>query len=117
VVLGDSVYINREEKEISMDECEGIWISHVIKGSGVPNCDASCIISMPLSTEPLNSFLFTVAETFKHNFLPALIVMGSTAMVLHYQQFIESCDIVQFLWHMALVVQEKQQRLNVGRHC
>jgi hypothetical protein len=62
-IIGDSVYINREGKEISLDECEGIWISHVFKGSGVPNCDASCIISMPLSTEPLNSFLFKIAET------------------------------------------------------
>ena len=66
-----------------------VWISHVFQGRGIPDASLSCTINTPLSTESLESFLNLLSKHMKHNFMPALLVMSSSAMVLNYRQFID----------------------------
>ena len=86
--LGYGVYISTEGKQLAEAECESVWISHVFQGRGIPDASLSCTINTPLSTESLESFLNLLSKHMKHNFMPALLVMSSSAMVLNYRQFI-----------------------------
>ncbi len=49
----------------------------------------ACKISLPFSTEPLRCLLNVLSLRFGHNFYSALLVMGSAAFVLHYQEMIK----------------------------
>ena len=87
--LGHGMYISKKGSQINDVDCDSVWISNVFQGCGIPDASNSCTIVTPLSTNSLGPFLDLLCKYMKHNFLPALLVMSSTAMVLNYNQFIE----------------------------
>ena len=78
-ILGDGIFISSKGMEIPSAECNSIWISNLFKGQGIPNPDSSCLVSLPISTSYLRDFFEVLAETLQHNFIPALLVIGSTS--------------------------------------
>ena len=111
--LGYGVYISTEGKQLAEAECESVWISHVFQGRGIPDASLSCTINTPLSTESLESFLNLLSKHMKHNFMPALLVMSSSAMVLNYTaSLLIDYVIVLFHWHLDQVAQVKKRHWN-----
>ena len=86
-ILGNGVYISPTGMEISSSEY--VWISHIFEGHGVPKLESACSITLPLSTVRLKPFIEILSETLKHNFIPGLLTLGSTALILNYQLIIE----------------------------
>lgn len=83
-VFGPNIYISADGEEIDPDECHSVWISHLYKGPGAAHHDSACSIELPLSTEPLHLLLMLLKSIMGHNFIPALMTLGSCAMALHY---------------------------------
>lgn len=88
-VLGENIYISSSGCEVTASDTDYVWIGHVFSGQGVPLPSMSSTIDLPLSTEPLGSLLDALNSHLGHNFYPALLLMGSTAFVLHYEEVIK----------------------------
>ncbi len=86
-VLAKDISINSDGDLIS--DSEYIWISDVYSGQGIPPSTASCTIDLPLSINHLNPLLNALHSHFGANFFPALLVIGATDFVLHYQEMIK----------------------------
>ena len=74
---------------MEISSAEYVWIGHIFEGHGVPKLESACSITLPLSTVRLKSFIEILSETLKHNFIPGLLTLGSTALIIHYQLLIE----------------------------
>lgn len=86
-ILGENICIS--SNGMINSSSKHIWISNVFSGMGIPSQSMGCNISLPLSTEPLNPLLNALCLHFSHNFYPALLLIGSAAFVLHYQELIK----------------------------
>ena len=56
-----------------------------LKGMGCQNRKMHAVSHYPC----LKPFIAILSETLKHNFIPGLLTLGSTALMLHYQLLIE----------------------------
>lgn len=88
-ILGDNICISSSGIPMATSESNYVWISNVFFGAGIPSRTMACNISLPLSTELLNRFLTTLSLRLGHNFYSTLLLIGSAAFVLHYQNLIE----------------------------
>lgn len=88
-ILGGGICISSCGTFISESECENVSISDVFVGSGIPSPSASCTLTPPLSTNTLTPLLRALELHLGHNFFPSLLLIGSAALVLHYQDFID----------------------------
>ena len=88
-VLGPDSYISSTGNSMSTADSSYIWVGNLYSGLGIPANSQSCDIHLPLSTNPLKPLLEALHSRLGHNFFPALLLMGSAAWVLHYQQFIK----------------------------
>lgn len=87
-VLGPNFYISSSGNLVDISESKYIWIGDIYSGQGIPKVSC-CDINLPLSTTSLSLLLDALHLRLSHNFYPALLLMGSTAFVLHYEEFIE----------------------------
>ena len=83
-VLGPDIYINPDGQAIDPSESSHIWVGHMYEGPGIAPQHTACSIQLPLTVQPLSVLLEYLRTTMGHNFLPALMVMGSCVMALHY---------------------------------
>ena len=88
-VLGGDTCISSSGIELPPSESSYTWISSVFSGQGIPSPSMECCISLPLTTAPLQPLLSVLEERLRHNFYPALLLLGSATLILHYQEFIE----------------------------
>ena len=89
-ILGEDFCITLSGYPITSSESKYVWIiSNVFSGSGIPSPSLGCNILLPYSTEPLNHLLTTLSLHMGHNFYATLLLIGSAAFVLHYQELIE----------------------------
>ena len=86
--LGEGLHVSEDGQNISESECKTSWISNMYQGRGIPHPSKACIISTPYSTQCLETYLALLKKHTEHNFLPSVLIMSATAMVLHYQEFI-----------------------------
>lgn len=87
-VFGEDIYLHENGTQMDASESKYVWISHLYTGPGIAPQDSSCSIDLPLCTDPLTSLILHMRDMLKHNFYPGLLVMGSSAMALHYQTII-----------------------------
>ena len=66
-------------------ESEYLWVSHLCQGPGIALQSDACDVTLPLSIDPLCDLTEHMKVTMGHKFYPALLVLGSGAMALHYQ--------------------------------
>ncbi len=66
-----------------------LWISHLYKGPGFALQSDACKIELPLSTDPLRNLVEHLRNTMAHNFFPALLLLGSCAMAMHYNTILQ----------------------------
>ena len=83
-VLGPDIYINNKGKQISSEESDYIWFSHLYNGPGVAPNTSACLISLPLSSEPLVDLLDKLQSIMKRNFFPAVFTLAAFIKALHY---------------------------------
>ena len=89
-VLGPKVFINGSSGElIDPSECNSIWLGDLYNGSGIAPSSSSLPIYLPLGTDNLIPLVDAMSNILKHNFPPALLAMGSAAMLMHYSTIIE----------------------------
>ncbi len=84
-VLGPNVYINADGYLVDPNTSQYVWISHLYEGAGIAKATDASVIELPLSTEPLKRMFELLKLTVQHNFMPALLLLGSCAMSLHYK--------------------------------
>lgn len=89
-VLGDGISISSSGNLIDSSDSSYVWISNLFSGLGIPQESVSCEIGLPLSTEVLGQLLNSLKSHLRHNFYPALLLMGSASFVLHYEEVIEN---------------------------
>lgn len=87
-VLAENVHLSSLGEVIPSSESNYMWLGSLYSGPGVPDASNQCMITLPLSTSPLQSLLERLAARLQHNFYPAVLLMGSTVLALHYKQFI-----------------------------
>ena len=105
-ILGGGLCISYTGTLLSETDCENVWISDVFVGNGIPSLSVSCLLTPPLSTDILMPLLKNLEARLFHNFYPCLLLIGSAAMVLHYQEFIQKlhyCPIPLLLDQVAHV--------------
>ena len=83
-VLGPDIYISNTGNQISSEESDYIWISHLYNGPGVAPNTSTCLISLPLSSEPSIDLLEKLKSIMKHNFFPAVFTLAAFIKALHY---------------------------------
>lgn len=83
-VLGPDVHISSDGDYINADDSEYIWISDLYTGPGVADNASVCNINLPLNVESLEPLIHQLKLIMRHNFFPALMLMGSSVMALHY---------------------------------
>lgn len=96
-VLGSDICISCSGSQMAMSDSKYIWISNVFSGLGIPLQSSSCDISLPITTQVLKPLLSALKTHLKHNFYPALLLMGSAAFVLHYEDIIENLSYCPIL--------------------
>lgn len=89
-VFSSSVHLSSCGQIIEASHSSYIWIGRVYSGAGVASRVDECTITLPLTSNPLQELLQRMKSLLKHNFMPAVMVMASTVMSLHYQQFQKS---------------------------
>ena len=88
-VLGPEVHINNRGQQVGTEESRYIWIGHLYAGPGVAEDGSACKIALPLTTDTLSTLLANLRMTMKHNFFPALFLVSSFALSLHYSAIVE----------------------------
>lgn len=88
-VLGPEVHIDKDGKQVSSEDSQYIWIGHMYTGPGVAEDGSACNIHLPLNTNTLSELLTNLRTTMKHNFFPALFLISSFALSLHYSTIVE----------------------------
>ena len=88
-VLSPSAYINDDGLLIDADHSKYTWIGHLYDGPGIAPEATACPILLPLSAEPLTVMLKWLQQNMLHNFIPAVLVVGSFAMALHYRTIVQ----------------------------
>jgi len=83
-VLGRDLFINSDGEKVTAEDSEYVWISDLYDGPGVADVESSCNIRLPLDQSNLRPLLCQLEVTMKHNFFPALLMVGACAMALHY---------------------------------
>ena len=83
-VLGADVHITSDGHYIDAEEREYIWISDLYTGPGVADKASACKIRLPLNDQSLAPLLNQLKVIMRHNFFPALMLIGSSIMALHY---------------------------------
>ena len=86
-IVGGGVCISPKGELLPEAESSHVWISGVFAGPGIPSPAYACSITLPLSTHPLKPLLCTLADKLCHNFYPSLLLLGSTALMLHYELY------------------------------
>lgn len=89
-VFGPNCHIGSDGTLIDESVSPYVWISHLYTGPGVAPRDSACNIELPLTTEPLTMLMEDLNVVMQHNFLPSLLVLGASAMALHYNTIIEA---------------------------
>ena len=59
-------------------------------GPGIAHHKTACTIYLPLSTRPLQDLYMWTKENMLHNFIPTMLMAGSSCMALHYKTIIET---------------------------
>lgn len=83
-VLGRDLYINSHGALITPEESDYVWISDVYAGPRVADISSSCNICLPLNESHLAPLLNQLKVVMKHNFFPAMLLVGGCTMALHY---------------------------------
>ena len=109
-MLGEDICITSSGYPITSSESK---ISNVFSGSGIPSPSLGCNILLPYSTEPLNHLLTTLFLHMGHNFYATLLLIGSAAFVLHYQELIEQLRYCPIALAFGVSGTVKLQTLNV----
>ena len=68
-----------------------IWIGHLHTGPSIASRDSACRISKPLGRNSMVAMIDQLEVVMNHNFFPALLVLGSTALALHYTAILDKC--------------------------
>ena len=61
-----------------------MWVSDLVSGVGVASRELLCDIVNPQSTEPVCQLFELLPKIFKHNTVPAVLVLGAACMAFHY---------------------------------
>ena len=92
-VLNDQVHLDECGNRLSTDMSEYIWLGAKIGNRNLPNVappsDAAVI---PLNNEPkvaLDRTLNSLKQAVDNNFIPAFVLISSTAMSMHYERILE----------------------------
>ncbi len=83
-VLGPNLYFTPDGQLLDPCHSRYTWISHLYEGPGIALQSDACKVELPLSTDPLCNLVQHLRSTMAHNFFPALLVLGSCAMAMHY---------------------------------
>jgi len=88
-VLGPKLFLDNKGKEIDEATSNLVWIGHLVSAPKVAPDDSQLPISLPLGTQSLHELLATLKVIMHHNFYPAILALGATAMALHYSTIIQ----------------------------
>ena len=94
-VLGPKAIFDEYGSHLEDDESEFIWVSDLVNGVGVASSELVCDINPPSSEAVCNLFRL-LPTVFKHNTIPAVLVMGAACMAFHYGIIIntkKSCGV------------------------
>ena len=88
-VLGPNLYMNGQGELVDPDLLKYMWVGHLYEGPNIaPQCTA-CPVELPLTITPLTHLLQHLRVTMKHNFIPAVLLLGSCAMAMHYHTILD----------------------------
>ena len=85
-VLGPKAIYNADGQQVQEDECNRVWVSDFVSGSGVASVDLICEECIPPTTDSLCQLLDIMPQVFKHNTIPAVLMLGAACMAFHYTQ-------------------------------
>ena len=89
-VLGPDVFIDAKSgKKVDPSNCTSVWLGGLYNGGGIATSSSSLRIHLPLDSDNLLPLVDVMNTIFKHNFVPALLAMGSASMLMHYRTIIE----------------------------
>jgi hypothetical protein len=71
------------------EESQYIWLSHLCRGRGIASSGDAIHVRLPLTTDGLLPLIEAITVTMKHNAPPALMVLGSGCIALHYKTIID----------------------------
>lgn len=83
-VLGLNAIFDASGRSLGEDECEVVWVSDLVCGVGVASYDLVCDIVKPPSTNEVCKLFKLIPTLFKHNTIPAVLMMGAACMAFHY---------------------------------
>lgn len=89
-VFSPDCHISSDGTLIDNSTSPYVWISHLYAGPGVAPRDSACNIELPLSKDPLIELMTKLKDVMRHNFVPSLLVLGASAMALHYNTIIQT---------------------------
>lgn len=95
-VLGPNAIFDASGKLLEEDECDVVWVSDLVSGVGVASRELLCDIVNPPSTKAIQQLFKLLPKLFKHNTIPAVLVMGAACMAFHYGLVIatkKSCGV------------------------
>lgn len=83
-VLGPNATFDESGNLLGLDECDVVWVSDMVSGAGVASYSLVCDVITPPSTAPLNELFNLIPRVFKHNTIPAVLMLGAACMSFHY---------------------------------
>ena len=88
-VFGPKLILDSKGEHINQNDSDQVWIGHLVSAKKVAEDSTQLAISLPLSTESLNTLFSTLGALMQHNFYPSVLTLGATAMALHYLTLIQ----------------------------
>lgn len=89
-VLGPGLFLDNKGVIQDPSESKYAWIGDLYVGPGIAHHKTACTIYLPLSTRPLQDLYMWAKENMMHNFIPTMLMAGSSCMALHYKTIIET---------------------------
>ena len=83
-VLGPSATFD-DSGTLLGDDSDVVWISDMVSGAGVASYNLVCDVVTPPSTNALHELFSLLPTVFKHNTIPAVLMIGAACMAFHYK--------------------------------
>lgn len=87
-VLRPNAIFDNSGKLLGSDECNVVWVSDIVSGEGVASYSLVCEIVTPPSTIALGELFEVMPIVFKHNTIPAVLLLGAACMTFHYSDIL-----------------------------
>lgn len=86
-VLGPDVIV--DDDGLPLCTSKYAWISHLYSGPSIADRSSACGIQLPLCQHAIVPLVDQLEVVMGHNFFPALLVLGATALATHYTTVLE----------------------------